>query len=78
MTDTLVMNPAFGFEELSDDELFMVEGGGIFAAIGAVALKVGGVVGAAIGLTPVGGLILIGAVVVAFAAGAIVASAVRR
>jgi bacteriocin-like protein len=28
MDATLVLNPAFGFEELSNDELFEVDGGG--------------------------------------------------
>jgi hypothetical protein len=31
MTDTLVLNPAFGFKELRDDELFSVDGGGSIA-----------------------------------------------
>jgi hypothetical protein len=49
MTDTLVLNPAFGFTELRDDELFSVDGGGngfqtfigvvsIVAAVGVIAV----------------------------------------
>jgi hypothetical protein len=35
MSDTLVLNPMFGFEELSSEELLEVDGGVIWANVGA-------------------------------------------
>lgn len=61
----LTMNMS-AFEELDNREMMGVDGGvGILAAVGAAATKVATVAGAAVGLGPVGGGVLLGCCVVA-------------
>ena len=62
-----VMN--YGFVELSNDEMTDVDGGAWWAAVGAGLTKVGTVVGTACGVGATGGLIIVGAAVVAVGVG---------
>jgi hypothetical protein len=50
MENTLVLNPVFGFEELSSEELLTIDGG---ASIWQVAAGIAGAVCCAVGLTMV-------------------------
>ena len=58
-----------GFNEMTQNELENVEGGGFWAAVGAGAVKAATFVGTACGVGAVGGAVIIGAAVAAVGVG---------
>jgi hypothetical protein len=67
MTDTLVLNPMFEFLELNNDELFAVEGGVVWANVGACLALVSAV---CIGIACAPAAAFVGAAYVALSIGA--------
>lgn len=61
-----------GFVELSMVEMEEIDGGGVWAAIGAGLMKAGAVVGTACGVGATGGLIIIGVGAAALVTGVVI------
>lgn len=68
MTETTTLNMG-SFATLSSDEMLAVDGGGFWAAAGALAVKAATAVGGICGMGALGGGIVIGCCVVAVGAG---------